>query len=314
MTFKNAMVYTLSGDLPMDELIEELLQENAFTPVHESQYSSKGWVPLTGVDALLFTANDASFFRLRTDTKVLKNSAISREVEDRANAIEKQEERKVGKREKQEIKEAIITAHLPTALVDSGYTVGFIDHNNDRIIIDAGSAKVAEDFLDCLRKTIGSLKVRPLAVEVSPTGVMTDALYPDVEDKTLIHDFLLGEKCSMNDLEGAKAKFSDIDLTDEYVTNHITQGGMSVDSLALSIPDRLTFVLTDALILKNIKFLDGFQTDVLDAEPEDADLDAGLSYLRTTTFLVVAELRELVQKVIDAHGGEAENFDPMDGL
>jgi len=45
MTFKNAMVYTLSGDLPMDEDIEELLQENAFTPVHETQYSSKGWVP-----------------------------------------------------------------------------------------------------------------------------------------------------------------------------------------------------------------------------------------------------------------------------
>jgi len=314
MKFKNTMVYTLSSDLPTDEDIEELLQENAFTPVHETQYSSKGWVPFTGADELLFTANDASFFRLRTDTKVLKASAINREVEDRAKAIEKQEERKVGKREKQEIKEAIITAHLPTALVDSSYTVGFIDHNNDRIIIDAGSAKVAEDFLDCLRETIGSLKVRPLAVEVSPTRVMTDTLYPDVEDKTLMYDFLLGEKCSMNSLEGAKAKFSDIDLTDEYVTNHITQGGMSVDSLALSIPDRLTFVLTDALILKDIKFLDGFQMDVLDAEPEDADLDAGLSYLRTTAFLVVAELRELVQKVIDAHGGEAENFDPMDGL
>ena len=314
MTFKNAMVYTLSGDLLTDEEIEELLQENAFTPVHETQYSSKGWVPLTGADALLFTANDASFFRLRTDTKVLKSSAINREVEDRAKAIQKQEGRKVGKREKQEIKEAVITAYLPTALVDSSYTVGLIDHNNDRIIIDAGSAKVAEDFLDCLRKTIGSLKVRPLAVDYSPTFVMTEALNTEVEDNALVHEFILGEKCSMNDLEGAKAKFSDIDLTDEYVTNHITQGGMSVDSLALIIPDRLAFVLTDALILKNIKFLDGFQTDVLDAEPEDADLDAGLSYLRTTTFLVVAELRELVQKVIDAHGGEAENFDPMDGL
>ena len=314
MTFKNAMVYTLSGDLPMDELIEELLQENAFTPVHESQYSSKGWVPLTGVDALLFTANDASFFRLRTDTKVLKSSAINREVEDRAKAIEKQEDRKVGKREKQEIKEAVITAHLPTALIDSSYTVGFIDHNNDRVIIDAGSAKVAEDFLDCLRKTIGSLKVRPLAVELSPTFVMTAVLHPDVYDPIIMDEFYMGEKCSMTDLNGGKAKFSDIDLNDEYVTNHIIHGQMFVDSLALSIPDRLTFVLTDALILKNIKFLYGFQTDVLDAEPEDADLDAGLSYLRTTTFLIVAELRELVQKVIDAHGGEAENFDPMDGL
>lgn len=316
MSFKNAIVYTLTGELLPDDQIEELIQDYSFTPVRPEQFSSSGWVPLgDGIDDLHFISNGAIFLRLRTDSKVIKNSAITREVEDRAKEIQRNEGRKVGRREKQELKEAVVGKHLPTAMVESKYTTGFIDYVKSRIVIDASTVKAADDFLDKLRGALGSLKVRPLAVELSPTWVMTNALNPDDSvESVLLYNFTIGDKCSMVDMEGGKARFSDLDLTDEYVTNHITESMMSVDSLALSSPDRVSFTLTDALILKKLVFLDGFQQDILDKEPEDEDLDSGLSYLRTSTFLLVAELRELTEDIIKSHGGEAENFDPMDGL
>jgi recombination associated protein RdgC len=316
MSFKNAIVYSLTGELPPDELFTALLQNQTFIPVRPQQFSSSGWVPLGGgIDDLHFVSNGSIFLRLRTDSKVIKNSAITREVEDRAKEIQRNEGRKVGRREKQELKEAVINENLPTAMVESKYTIGFIDYLKSRIVIDAGTVKLADDFLSKLRDSLGSLKVRPLAVELSPTWVMTNALNPDDSVESILLDkFTIGDKCSMVDMEGGKARFSDLDLTDEYVTNHITKSMMSVDSLALSNPDRMSFILTDSMVLKKLVFLGGFQQDVLDKEPEDDDLDSGLSYLRTTTFLLVDELRELIGKVIDSHGGEAENFDPMDGL
>lgn len=310
MMFKNAVIYTFTKpfSIDQDELLM-LMMADEFEPVQPNQKSRTGWVSsLPGTPDGVFETNDCIFLRLRKDEKILKSSAINREVEEIAKQIEDEQGRKVRKKEKDELREQVELKHLPHALIDSTYTVGYIDLKKQWIIVEAGSFKAAEDFTSFLRKTLGSLPVRPPALELAPGFVMTGTLDPD-KGTYLTQRFTLGEECTMTGLDGEKASFKDMDLTSEEVTDHITESGMVVSSLRLSREDQLAFTLTDDFRVKKIKFLDQFQEDLLNYEPEDEDVDAGLSYARASLFLMTGEFRVLFDALIEGMGGIEEDFD-----
>lgn len=321
MIFKNAVIFRFTKEFPsgeeaFDELVDRL-QDEAFTPIHDSQQSSFGWVEaIPSIGDLAFETNDCLFLRLRKDEKILKASAIKREVEDIARGIEQDQGRKVRKKEKEEIRETVIARHLPHALIDSTYTVGYIDLANQWLVVDASSFKAAEDFASVLRQTLGSLPVRPLALENNPGMVMTSTLYPDIPEfgPDLTNHFTLGEECTMAGVDGEKASFKDMDLTDPEVTDHITEGRMLVTSLRLAMEDHMAFTVVDDFRVKKIKVLDQFQEDVLNYEPEDEDIDAGLSYARANLFLMTGQFRKLFAMLIESMGGEEESFDPLEDL
>lgn len=262
----------------------------------------------------MFETNNCIFLRLRKDEKILKSSAINREVEELAAGIEREQGRKVRKKEKDELRDQVMLKHLPHALIDSTYTVGYIDLQKQWLIVEAGSFKAAEDFTSFLRKTLGSLPVRPPALELNPGLVLTETLTPYVTEsgkegpRSLCDWFTLGEECVMVGVDGEKASFKDMDLTSEEVTDHITESGMMVNSLRLSQEDHLAFTLTDDFRVKKIKFLDTFQEDVLNYEPEDEDIDAGLSYAQATLFLMTDQFRTLFEALIESMGGIEEDF------
>lgn len=317
MIFKNAVILRFTKDMAFQDNIEELverLQDESFTPPHTSQQSSFGWVeaiPSSG--EIIFETNDCLFLRLRKDEKVLKSSAIKREVEDIARGIERDQGRKVRKKEKDEIRETVIARHLPHALIDSTYTVGYIDLKKQWLVVDTSSFKAAEDFASVLRKTLGSLPVRPLTLELAPGFVLTGTLDPNTGGY-LTRWFTLGEECTLAGVDGEKASFKDMVLTDTEVTDHITESDMMVSSLRLKMEDQITFTVTDDFRVKKVKVLDQFQEDVLNYEPEDEDIDAGLSYARANLFLMTGQFRKLFNRLIESMGGEEESFDPLEGL
>lgn len=312
MLFKNAVIYSFTTEFSIDtEKLVELMLENEFQPVGSQERSRTGWVsslPGTPSDGV-FETNNCIFLRLRKDEKILKSSAINREVEELAAAIEREQGRKVRKKEKDELRDQVMLKHLPHALVDSTYTVGYIDLQKQWLIVEVGSFKAAEDFTSFLRKTLGSLPVRPPTLELNPGLVLTNTLHPDFWTGVKITEhFTLGEECTMVGVDGEKASFKDMDLTMEEVTDHITESGMMVKSLRLSREDQLAFTLTDDFRVKKIKFLDTFQEDVLNYEPEDEDIDAGLSYAQATLFLMTGQFRTLFEALIESMGGIEEDF------
>lgn len=316
MMFKNAVIYTFTKpwEFNQDQLEDRLAQE-PFRSVGPQEESRTGWVStLPGADDWVFETDNCLFLRLRKDEKVLKSSAIKREVEEIAGNIEREQGRKVRKKEKEEIRETVLLSHLPHALIDSTYTVGYIDLQKQWLVVEASSFKGAEEFTSFLRRTLGSLPVRMPALEHNPGFVITGAIKPGIDDQPLLIRFNLGEECTMVGLDGEKASFKDMDLTSEEVTDHITESGMSVSSLRLAMEDRMSFTLTEDFRVKKIKFLDEFQEDLLNYEPEDEDVDAGLSYARATLFLMTEEFRELFDALIESMGGIEESFDPLEGL
>jgi len=136
---------------------------------------------------------------------------------------------------------------------------------------------------------------------------MTGTLDPNTGDY-LTRFFTLGEECTMVGLDGEKASFKDIDLLSDEVTSHITESGMTVSSLRLSREDHVAFTLTEDFRIKKIKFLDQFQEDVLNYEPEDQDVDAGLSYAQATLFLMTGQFRQVFDDLIESMGGIEEDF------
>jgi len=313
MMFKNAVIYSFTKEFPSNERaldeLEDRLHDHPFKPVGPQEVSRSGWVGvLPGTDDRVFNTNDCLFIRLRTDTKVLKSSAINREVEELAAVIQREQSRKVRKAEKHELREQVRQKYLPNAQIDSAYTVGYIDLKKQWLIVEAPSFKAAEDFASHLRKTLGSLPVRPLALELGPGFVMTGTLDPNT-GAYLTRFFTLGEECTMAGLDGEKASFKDIDLTSEEVIDHITESGMTVSSLRLSREDQVAFTLTEDFRVKKIKFLDQFQEDVLNYEPEDEDIDAGLSYAQATLFLMTGEFRQVFDDLIKCMGGVQEDFE-----
>lgn len=310
MMFKNAVIYTFTKpwEFNQDQLEDRLAQE-PFRSVGPQEESRTGWITtLPGADDWVFETNECLFLRLRKDTKVLKSSAINREVEELAAEIEQNQHRKVRKKEKEELREQVRQKYLPNAQIDSTYTVGYIDLKKQWLIVEASSFKGAEEFASFLRRTLGSLPVRAPALELSPGFVITGTLDPN-SGAYLTQSFNLGEECSMTGFDGEKASFKDMDLTSEEVTDHITESGMVVSSLRLTREDQIAFTLTEDFRVKKIKFLDQFQEDVLNFEPEDEDVDAGLSYARATLFLMTGEFRELFNDLIESMGGIEEDFE-----
>ncbi|MFP3441134.1 recombination-associated protein RdgC, partial [Pantoea sp. SIMBA_133] len=75
--------------------------------------------------------------------------------------------------EKQILKEEVYEELLPRALKRMGHFLVAIDTQRGWILVDAASRKKAEEALDLLRLTTGSLMVTPLATRDRATDLMT---------------------------------------------------------------------------------------------------------------------------------------------
>ncbi|MGJ0580993.1 recombination-associated protein RdgC, partial [Xenorhabdus bovienii] len=87
---------------------------------------------------------------------------IKKELWSKIEKLEGEQHRKLKKTEKDSLKDEVIHTLLPRAFSKESRTYLWIDNDNQRIVVDANSAKRAEDTLALLRKTLGSLPVTPM--------------------------------------------------------------------------------------------------------------------------------------------------------
>ena len=106
MWFRNARVFrfTKPFDISAEEL-EEKLQADAFKPCGPQETSRQGWVPPLGKhgEQLVHSANGYHLIALRKEEKILPGSVVKEAVEEKAEAIEFEQGRKVRRKEKDEI-------------------------------------------------------------------------------------------------------------------------------------------------------------------------------------------------------------------
>ncbi|WP_306168594.1 recombination-associated protein RdgC [Halomonas sp. MMSF_3323] len=304
MWIRNLHPYRLHDMENIDgALVEQALSEQALRPLSGSEARRVGWVPPAGrgSSVLMHELQGHRLLSMLRQERILPASVVRGEVEDRVEAIEASEARKLRRQEKQAIKEQVYEEFLPRAFVRTQRVDVWWDVGRDLIGVATSSRKRAEEALDLLRESIGSLKVTPLATQALPVRAMTTWLSDPASRPA---DMQIGDQVEL------KAKGDDgvvrgrqVDLDSDDM-QQLLESGRQASKLAIGIEGRVTFVLHDDLAIKSIRF-----DDELIEEAHQAD-DGDDAYVRLEAdFLLMAQaLGESVDRIVDWMGGEARQY------
>lgn len=300
MWFRNARVFRFTKPFEISaESLEEQLQDSAFKPCGPQETMRQGWVPPLGKhgEQLVHSANGYHLIALRKEEKLLPGSVVNELVAEKVDALEAEQHRKIRKKEKDELKEQVLLEMLPQAFSKNRRCYAYLAPAEGVLVVDAGSAKQAEDLASTLRKSLGSLPVRPPVVEQAPSFTFTGWLNETID---LPSTLTLGTECELKDTseDGGVVRCKGLDLQGDEIRNHLN-AGMLVTKLSLTWDDNLSFVLDEELGIKRLKFGDTLQDklDAVDADDAAARFDAAFA-------LMTLELSRLIPGLLDALGGE----------
>ena len=198
MWFKNLQLYRLHDSAPLEEGVVSPTPCRNMCSAPSAGVEAKriGWVAPGGrnSDMLVHEIQGHYLISALRQERVLPTAVVKEELEERVAERETAEGRPLRRREKLTLKEQIYEELLPRAFTRSSRTDLWWDSRRGLIAVNASNAKRAEEVLDLLRQTLGSLKVTPLAVAQPPSQVMTTWL-KDVASRP--DDLIVGDQVEL---------------------------------------------------------------------------------------------------------------------
>ncbi|CAI1068000.1 recombination-associated protein RdgC [Serratia quinivorans] len=299
--FKNLMVYRLSREVALNaDEMEKQLSAFAFTPCGSQDMAKTGWVSPMGShsESLTHTVNGQIVICARKEEKILPSPVIKQELQAKIERLEGEQHRKLKKTEKDALKDEVLHSLLPRAFSRFNQTFMWIDTVNDLIMVDAASAKRAEDTLALLRKSLGSLPVVPLTMESPIELTLTEW----VRSGELPAGFIIQDEAELKAIleDGGVIRCKKQNLISDEIAVHI-EAGKLVTKLAVDWQERIQLVLADDGSLKRLKF-----ADTLREQNDDIDRDDFAQRFDADFILMTSELAALIKNTIEALGGEAQ--------
>lgn len=302
MWFKNLHVYRLHADqVAAVEQLAEQMACYAAKPLGDADARRLGWTAPAGRlggGQLVHEIQGHRLLSALRQERMLPASVVKEEVEERVAEIEGREGRKVTRKEKTAIKEQVTEELMPRAFVRQQKIDLWWDTGRQLIGVNAGSRSRAEDVLDLLRETLGSLKATPMSSQTLPIRAMTTWLGDPASRPA---DLQLGDTVEL------KAKGDDgvvrgrqVDLDSDEM-QQLLDSGRQASKLALSIEGQLSFVLHDDLALKSLRFGDAL---IEEADMTD-DGDDALARLETDFVIMAGSLRQSVARIMEWLGGDS---------
>lgn len=300
MWFKQLSFYPLNPDsIPSSDTLADKLAQAEFAPVQGLEWFSEGFAaPHAFSPELVFPADFTDAFALKKEEKVLPAGVIRDLLDERVAEIQEQEQRNVGKKEKQELKEQLTDDLLPRAFTRSSRTQALIDRKHYFLLINNAAPAKAENLLTKLREALGGLEARLPNTKQSPGSLMTEWLLQGA----CAGGFELDSDCELKGTGDVvpTVKISKQDLTADEVVQHV-KNGKSVTQLGLVWREQIAFVLTADFTLKRIQFL-----DVLQEEAESHGDDAA-SLAFATQVLAAESLSVMLSELSGLLGGWQQN-------
>ncbi|WP_406666375.1 recombination-associated protein RdgC [Gallaecimonas sp. GXIMD1310] len=301
MWFKNLLLYRLTKPLSLDASFPEQLAGQRFAPCGSQDVARYGFVsPLSRREdgELAHQADGNWLLCVRQEEKLLPAGVIKDALDEKVTDIEREQGRPVARKEKQAMKEEIVTSLLPRAFVKSRFTYAYISERLNMVIVDSSSASRAEEVLGLLRKAIGSLPVKPLATATPVAVSLTDWLKTEAPAPFAVEDE--AEFKSLLE-EGGVIRTKKQALNNEEIATLLDQ--RLVAKLALSWPDMASFMLDEELAIKRLKF-----ADVLREENDDIDGADKAARLDADFVLMSRTLEKLLPELLQALGGEDDTL------
>jgi recombination associated protein RdgC len=161
------------------------------------------------------------------------------------------------------------------------------------LIIDSASANKAEEFMDHLRATLGSLPVVPLKCHGDAANIMTHWLQ-DTAPKT----FELDNECELQNTRESKniVRCKNQELESSEVLSHL-KAGKRVTQMAMIWRDAIRFILTEDFAVKRLRFEEIIQ------EQAESDVDDRATQFDQDFSVMVLQLHEFIKELLEEFGG-----------
>ncbi len=301
MWFKNLQLYRLTEKFSLSaEQLHEKLENNLSKPCQGLDTFTLGWDSPLGREGKLLThsVNNCIMVCMRRHDRLLPSTVVREILDEKVAEIEAAESRTVRRKEKLQLKDEIIVDLMPRAFSRSTLTFAYIDVQSNWVVVDAASAKKAEDLLSLMRESLGSFKVKPFEVNQAPAAILTDWL-----NRHPVKGFELGDECELRDTleEGGIVRLKRHGLAGDEIKVHL-QAGKIVAKLAVSWQDKLSCLLGDDVSVKRLKFLDLLQEQV-----EEQDFETKAEKFDIDFAIMSLEFRAFIQQLIDIYGGLNQN-------
>lgn len=292
MWFKNLQIFRFGVDAAFD-VVEARLADNALQPCNGAEIASIGWIPPREGGAFIHAANRQWLIALGVEKRLLPASVVRQRAQERQEAIESEQGRRVGRREFRELQDEAFKTLLPQAFIRRYRTLAWIDPVNGWLVIDAASPTQADELIDQLHKTGCPLQIQPVKVVQSPVSAMTGWL----ADGEAPAGFTIDQDTELQSAERATMRYAKHALDGDDIPEHIAAGKVAT-RLGMTWADKISFVLTDTLRLKRLAFLDILKEAAEgQAENEDERFDSEFA-------LMTGELAKMLTDLVEALGGE----------
>lgn len=290
MFFKTLQIFQLKDAASIDfAVIEQALKDNPLRKIGSQDEFTFGSLPLVrNSECWAINSNECLLFRFGKEEKSLPSSVLREELETKVAEIEVVEGRKVGRKEKADIKEGLVFDLRAKAFSNLSYVWLYIDKRAQLLVLNTTSSGMTEQSFKLLQTMLGSFPMVPLQAQVSPSMVMTDWLMKNEVPASLE----TGDACDLQDSseDRSSIKFKKLEPLSEDVTRHLEQG-MSVKNIGLRWSEKMSFVLCDDLTIKSIKW-----DDTLKEQAFNDSQGGGLSDLDANFALMSLTVRELFTK------------------
>ena len=293
------MVYRIGeGFAPSLADVQAALEPVQFVECGPSQEKSVGWVPPRGEahGPLIESVAGQWILKLMIESKAVPGNVVRRKADERIAAIEAATGRKPGKKEKRDLMDEVLLSLLPQAFARQSSVLVWLDLENQRLVLNAGSQGKADEVMSALMNVLGGLSVSLIQTLTSPQAAMTQwLLAPTPEDWPA--DWTVERETVLKSTgeDAASVRFTRHHLANDDVRKHVMEGKLPTQ-LALSWDGRVALVLTETLQLKKVQYLDGVMDESgTDAKEDRFDADVALS---------TGLLGPLIDSLVEALGGE----------
>ena len=302
---KEATIYRVAGLPSLHEFLAASLAAETFAPTGRTQQKSTGWEPPRAAHGAMVESFGGHWIaRFTTEVRTVPADALQEKTDEMVRKVEDASGRKVGKRERRDLKDEALQALLPQSFPRQSSVPVWIDRRAGLLVIGTASQGKADDIVTSLLRATHTpqpvwakpveahLQISQIKTRTDPTPAMAEWLL-DGED--LPTAFTLGRECELHGSgDGAPVlRLNRYDLDSDKVRGHVRQGLLPT-RLGLSWQGVASFVLTDTLTLRRIEIADV-------TPPGEADQDAFDADIALTT----GTLGPMLADLIAALGGEA---------
>jgi recombination associated protein RdgC len=296
--FKSIRIYKIAEDWtrPSGPAIEAALKKFAFAPLGATEKESVGFVSPRPQDhsPLLEVINGQWILKVQKESKSVPAGALKKAIAARVKKIE-DGGRKVGRKEKKELKEEVELTLLPRAFSKTAATLAWLDVANHRLIVGSSSQKAADDvvaaIIEATQEAGSIIQLSQLQTQQSPSASMSQWLV----DKEAPAGFSLDRDLELRqpDEEKSAVRYARHNLEIDEVVEHIKSGKIPTQ-VAMTWDGRVSFVLGADSALKRIELLDEVFKDVSE---DEFNFDGDVT-------IATGELAKLIPDLVAALGGE----------